>query len=247
MTKLRRGTGWGRVGKTDTEQIITTEWGGLRQGDGSCSTGQRRARTLPAGSCRMSRSLADRQVRDGHLGQEQRHKQRHRGGQSGAHLHEARSRGAGTMVTTLLSNDCLPWIALSGLAPALRGGIMTIFIFDGDTETLRGSVSFRKLHNHWRPTGLEPDLSSWPRWGLQARPPASSPTFCWDSDPRSPCTVCVAASVLQCKGVIAPENSQPAKTDVCSLALQGRFQGALAQGMEMSLDRQVGGRWGPWS
>ena len=93
MTKLRRGTGWGRVGKTDTEQIITTEWGGLRQGDGSCSTGQRRARTLPAGSCRMSRSLADRQVRDGHLGQEQRHKQRQRGAKRGTSSRGKESRG----------------------------------------------------------------------------------------------------------------------------------------------------------
>ena len=91
---------------------------------------------------------------------------------------------------------------------------MTIFIFDGYTETLRGSVSFQKLHNYWKPTGLEPDLSSWPPWGLQVRPPASSLTFCWDSDPRSPCTVCVAASVLQGKGVIAPKNPQPARTEI---------------------------------
>ena len=141
------------------------------------------------------------------------------------------------IVTILLSNDCLPSIALSGLAPALRGGIKTIFIFDGDTETLRHSVSFRKLHNYWKQS-----LNSWPPWGLQVRPPALSLMFCWDGDPHSPCTVRVAAFALQCKGADAPKNPQPAKTDVCSLALQGRFQEALAQGMEMSLDRQVGGR-----
>ena len=76
------------------------------------------------------------------------------------------------IVTILLSNECLPWIALSGLAPALRGGINTIFIFDGDTETLRDSVSFRKLHNYWKQS-----LNSWPPWGLQVRLPALSLTF----------------------------------------------------------------------
>ena len=38
----------------------------------------------------------------------------------------------------------------------------------------------------------------------------------------------------------------PLKTDIYSLALQGTVRGALAQGMEMRLGRQVGGRRGPW-
>ena len=126
---------------------------------------------------------------------------------------------------------------MSGLAPALCGGIKTIFIFDGDTETLRDSVFFRKLHNYWKQS-----LNSWPPWGLQVRLPALTLMFCWDSDPHLPCTVRVAAFVLQCKGVDAPKNPQLTKTDVSSLALQSRFQEALAQGMEMSLDTQIGGR-----
>ena len=45
--------------------------------------------------------------------------------------------GLALLIVTILSNECLPWIALSGLAPALCGGIKTLFIFDGDTETER--------------------------------------------------------------------------------------------------------------
>ena len=71
-------------------------------------------------------------------------------GKAGHILTRPGVEGLALIVTILLSNERLPWIALSGLALALRGGIMTIFIFDGHTETLRGSVSFRKLYNYWK-------------------------------------------------------------------------------------------------
>ena len=72
-------------------------------------------------------------------------------------------------------------------------------------------------------------------------------TFCWDSDPPlAMYRVCGCFCAIM-QGGSCPREPQPAETDVCSLALQGRFQGALAQGMEMSLDRQIRGRWGPWS